>query len=56
MKLTIRQRIVFPVLGILSSTIIAIGSIAFILQARTLDELMHATTESKLLEFTQRIV
>ncbi len=55
MNFNIRQRLVIPVLVLLSATILAIGAIAFILQARTLDELMHSTTESKLLEFSQRI-
>lgn len=55
MTFSIRQRLVFPVLILLTSTILAIGAIAFILQARTLDELMKSTTESKLIEFSQRI-
>ncbi len=55
MTFSIRQRLVFPVLILLSSTILAIGAIAFILQARTLDELMKSTTESKLIEYSQRI-
>jgi methyl-accepting chemotaxis protein len=55
MVLNVRQRMVLPVLVILASTILAIGAVACILQVRTLDELMHSTTEAKLLEFSQRL-
>jgi methyl-accepting chemotaxis protein len=55
MRFTIRSRIVLPTIVLLSATILALGAIAYALQARTLEELMKSTTDSKLLEFSQRI-
>jgi methyl-accepting chemotaxis protein len=55
MKFNIRAKIVLPTILLLAATIVALGSIAFALQARTLDELMKSTTDAKLLEFSQRM-
>jgi len=55
MRFNIRAKIVVPTILLLAATVLALGSIAYILQARTLDELMKSTTDAKLSEFSQRI-
>jgi methyl-accepting chemotaxis protein len=55
MRFNIRAKIVLPTILLLAATVLAIGSIAYVLQARTLDELMKSTTDAKLLEFSQRM-
>ena len=55
MKFAIRTKIALPTILLLAGTILALGAIAYVMQARTLNDLMKSTTDSKLLEFSQRI-
>ena len=55
MRFSIRTKIVLPMVLLLSVTIVALGVIAYALQAEILNELMKSTTDSKLSEFSQRI-
>lgn len=55
MRFSIRAKIVLPMVLLLSVTIVALGAIAYALQAEILNELMKSTTDSKLSEFSQRI-
>ncbi len=55
MRFSIRAKIVLPMVILLSATILALGAIAYALQAKILNELMKSTTDAKLSEFSQRI-
>ena len=55
MRMGIRSKIIAPTVALLATTVLAVSFIAYELQARTLDELMRSTTETKLLELGDRI-
>ncbi len=55
MRMSIRTKIILPAIALLAATVAAVSFIAYTLQARTLDELMRSTTETKHRELAERL-